>query len=327
MVILSHWLPDHWINNFQIGRLGVDLFFVISGFLITRILFQLKENTLPISQKLKTFFIRRALRIFPLYYFVVLITYIFNGGIFEEALLWNLFYGSNFFILELDSWPGIMSHFWTLSVEEHFYLFWPFVILIPNKNRTLYAISMVILIGLLSRFLFFYFEFPYLYSYIFTSSCFDAFGIGGVLGFLYFYKNGFLYDKILQHKLLLALCCLGFTISIASTNIPGQYFHAWNSILFRFFYAILFFFLVGFSINSKSILLNNKYLVFLGKLSYSMYLFHNFIPGFLMGIQYPVNIYLRFFLYFPCLILVSYFSWKLIELPFNRLKLKFKYVP
>ena len=327
LVIINHWLPNHWVNHFQLGRLGVDLFFVISGFLITKILFQLKDSSSTLRQKLKTFFIRRILRVFPLYYFVVILTTFFNRGIFSEALPWNLLYGSNFFILSIDTWPGVMSHFWTLSVEEHFYLFWPFIILIPNKKWIVYAISFTALLGLLSRYYFFIFDFPFLYTYIFTSSCFDAFAIGGILAFLCCYKPNYLFHKILDNKFIFAICLLGLLFSIYSLNFQGYNHNIWNFVFFRFFSACVFFIVIGLAIDSKSSILNNPHFVFLGKLSYSMYLFHNFIPGFLLGVQYPTNIYLRLLLYFPLLVLVSYGSWKLIELPFNALKQKFKYSP
>lgn len=76
---------------------------------------------------------------------------------------------------------------------------------------------------------------------------------------------------------------------------------------------------------SNSWFLNQKKLVFLGKLSYSMYLLHNFVPGFLMGLPWPVNPYGRIVIEFIFLVGISYLTWRYIEMPFNALKKRFAY--
>ena len=326
LVVLSHWLPNHWINDFQIGRLGVELFFVISGFLITRILLQLNYEAGNLSDKLKTFFVRRVLRIFPVYYFVVLLTYLFNDGHIEKAIWWNLFYGSNFYMLKINQFTGIMSHFWTLSVEEHFYLLWPYLILLPAPKKVIYSILIAIAIGVFSRYYFYHFEYSPMFTNIFTFSCFDAFAIGGFLAYLQILDSK-LYHKFTTSKILFSIVFLGFLYSLYSLNFHELRNNPWNLVAFRFFSGMCFFYLISYSIASDSLLLNRKEFVLMGKLSYSMYLFHNFIPGFLMGVPYPdpSNTYLRLILDFTVLTAVSYLSWRLIEMPFNKLKKKFKY--
>lgn len=325
MVIISHWLPEHAINHYQIGRLGVDLFFVISGFLITRILFQMKSNGFSLTQNLKTFFIRRVLRIFPIYYFVVIITAFFNTGIVKESFLWNICYASNFFILKIDEWPGIISHFWSLSVEEHFYLIWPLLILVPRKKWMLQVILGVVFSALCMRSYFHFLDFSYLYTYIFTISCFDALAIGGLLAYIYHHKDKNIFPRIIKNKILIGISIVAFAFCLFSINYHGLLDNIYNSIFFRFTASLVFFFIIGNAIESKSKFLNNERIVFLGKLSYSMYLFHNFVPGFLLGMEYPENIYLRLIIYFIVLLAVSYLSWKLIEMPFNKLKHRFRY--
>ncbi|MFK7810502.1 MAG: acyltransferase family protein [Saprospiraceae bacterium] len=326
MVILSHWLPnDYWIRFFQLGRLGVELFFVISGFLITRILLQLNAKEGRLSDKLKTFYVRRILRIFPIYYFVVILTYVFNSGHIETAIWWNLFYGSNFYILKVNQFPGLMSHFWTLSVEEHFYILWPLLVLLPSSKKVIYSIGLAVFIGFFSRYFFYYNSYPPLYTNIFTLSCFDAFAIGGFLAYLREVKLD-LYYKITKSKALLCSVCIGFVYSLYSLNFHGTNDNFWNLVAFRFFSAWCFLFLINYAIHSKLKILNLKQFVFLGKLSYSMYLFHNFVPGFLLGLKYPENIYFRLVIYFIVLLLVSYLSWKLIEMPFNKFKKRFQYL-
>ena len=116
------------------GNLGVDLFFVLSGFLITGILMDTKGK----ENYFKNFIIRRSLRIFPLYYFVLIIIFlimplfsIFNGPLMDRVLEGEVYawtYTYNFFIAEKQSWPPFIGHFWSLAVEEQFYLVWPLAV-------------------------------------------------------------------------------------------------------------------------------------------------------------------------------------------------------
>jgi peptidoglycan/LPS O-acetylase OafA/YrhL len=129
---------------FEQGFRGVDLFFVLSGFLITGILFDAK----PGGSYFRTFYARRTLRIFPLYYGFLLLMLVlvprvapgiaplYRESIDHQAWLW--LYGANFLIAWNDAWmlPGF-NHFWSLAVEEHFYLFWPVVIYCCSRRQAM----------------------------------------------------------------------------------------------------------------------------------------------------------------------------------------------
>jgi len=132
------------------------------------------------------------------------------------------------------------------------------------------------------------------------------------------------YERWYQMKSLLILSLIGFGIAMWS-HYSLTYYKPWNYIGFRFFGSIASFYLLTYVIRSKGAFFHNKQLIFLGKLSYSMYLFHNFIPGFLLGVPFPENIYGRLVLYLVVLIAISYLAWQLIEMPFNRLKGRFRY--
>ncbi|MEM1324287.1 MAG: acyltransferase [Bacteroidota bacterium] len=324
-VLISHWLPQHWVNHLQLGRIGVDLFFVISGFLITRILLRQRSGPQSLGQKLKTFYLRRSLRIFPLYYFVVLLTYFVNRGVFEEALWWNLFYGSNFFILGREAWVGTMSHFWSLSVEEHFYLFWPLLILLPLRRRMLSIIIAAILLGLGCRFFFYAFDYPSLYAIIFTFSCFDALAIGALLAYLYHVDYAYWQRRIAASSWLPLLALAGLCYCWYGYFYDAPFDDLFKLVLLRLFAGILSFFLIAKAIDSTAAIFNNRYLVAMGKWSYSMYLLHNFIPGMLLGVAFLEHPLARFVLHFVVLLVLSYLSWRFLEMPFNRLKHRFKY--
>jgi len=126
------------------GHLGVDLFFVLSGFLITGILIEGKKSTNYFS----TFYARRALRIFPLYYGVLILGWLsvlfltpqdlprLTG---QDSYAWQWLYASNIGIGFKGNWLNSptwveLSHFWSLAIEEQFYLFWPLLVfLLPLK--------------------------------------------------------------------------------------------------------------------------------------------------------------------------------------------------
>ncbi len=107
---------------------GVDLFFVLSGFLITRILLATRRADGAIGN----FVIRRALRIFPAYYIVIAVLAFYDPG---DYIIWSAFYVSNF-VFSWDFSPNPLRHTWSLSVEEHFYLVWPLVVLTGSVVRT-----------------------------------------------------------------------------------------------------------------------------------------------------------------------------------------------
>lgn len=163
MVVFSHFIivagdmdSSHPLQRLLMsGHLGVDLFFVLSGFLITGILIDGKKSTNYFS----AFYARRALRIFPLYYGVLLFGWLsvvsltpkdiprLSGA---DSYAWHWFYASNIGIsfkgdwLNSPTWVQI-SHFWSLAIEEQFYLFWPvLVFILPPKWLERLSIFLVV---------------------------------------------------------------------------------------------------------------------------------------------------------------------------------------
>jgi peptidoglycan/LPS O-acetylase OafA/YrhL len=124
----------------QIGWCGVEIFFVLSGFLITGILFDSKES----PHYFRHFYARRALRIFPLYYGALIFFFLLRSawpsldlyGNANQAWLWV--YATNIVIaLEGFGSFGALDHFWSLAIEEHFYFVWPFLVLALSRERLL----------------------------------------------------------------------------------------------------------------------------------------------------------------------------------------------
>jgi len=137
------------------GWVGVQIFFVLSGFLITRILVQAREA--PFGVYLRNFYGRRSLRIFPLYFSVVGLLAIGvaagvsmngvrEGLIYAATYTYNLFHATNQF-----KHSKIIAHFWSLCVEEQFYLVWPFLLYFTRPSATRRVLAGIVLAGPLVR--------------------------------------------------------------------------------------------------------------------------------------------------------------------------------
>jgi len=161
MVLLLHFVADLPATNWgeravfgvaKYGSYGVELFFVLSGFLITGILYDTRED----PRYFRNFYMRRLLRIFPLYYGVLAIVFFalplipwlrgptLNSLVDRQAWAW--LYGVNLYIARSGTWSfSYLNHFWSLCIEEHFYLVWPLVVFgLARRPRLLIRVSLAI---------------------------------------------------------------------------------------------------------------------------------------------------------------------------------------
>jgi peptidoglycan/LPS O-acetylase OafA/YrhL len=186
LVVGYHYFPS--LSVFGNAWLGVDLFFVLSGFLITEILLR-TNNT---ENQLRNFYIRRILRIFPVYYFSLFLYFFVLPGLGSTPLA-ESYYVSNkaWFLLYLQNWLFIfktpdpstfLNHYWSLGVEEQFYIIWPVLIVLIRNTKKL---SRILLGGLIlvasTRIVLFLFPVPKLNYYNFhTFSRIDGLLAGSI---------------------------------------------------------------------------------------------------------------------------------------------------
>jgi peptidoglycan/LPS O-acetylase OafA/YrhL len=150
-VCLHHWtvdLPGSWIRGaldlvpFDAWR--VQLFFALSGFLITLILLKARtkaeEADASTWRTLLVFYARRGLRTWPLFFLVLFAMAALNLRPSREELVWNAAFLTNFRVLYIDDGVGVVQHFWSLAVEEQFYLVWPWLILFPSRKAIVPAL-------------------------------------------------------------------------------------------------------------------------------------------------------------------------------------------
>jgi peptidoglycan/LPS O-acetylase OafA/YrhL len=327
LVILEHWLPpDHPINMYSHnGALGVNLFFVLSGFLIGRILIveKIKMEITPnlkIWSLLKIFYIRRSLRIFPIYYIFITIILISKYPFdITQNFIWLASYTTNIGLVFQNLQLGHLTHLWSLAVEEQFYLILPCLIFIFPKKRMIPMLGFFILAGIFSR-VFFYWAGFTKFSW-FTVSVFDFFGFGVLLAYAEIHKIKLPFPRAIPVISLILYIYLSSTffhfkgrslIGIILPTLPVFYIY------------IIHYVYKGNRIVNK--ILGNKPIVFLGKISYSIYLFHYIVPDITSKILHSNNI-LHFSFIINCIIVVlmSSLSFIFIEKPINRLKLKINY--
>ncbi|MFO1076473.1 MAG: acyltransferase [Planctomycetota bacterium] len=124
------------------GALGVEIFFVLSGFLITRILLAERREDRPV----RWFLLRRVLRIFPIYYLLIAILAVVRPG---GYLAWCATYTSNVLTITRPAEQFPLQHSWSLCVEEHFYLLWPLAVAFTSRRRPLQVIlaAMPVMLG------------------------------------------------------------------------------------------------------------------------------------------------------------------------------------
>lgn len=333
-VLLEHWVPGtYWFKIFPYGMAGVTLFFVLSGFLISRILLRSRIKSESLNQSklhsLKQFYIRRTLRIFPIYYITIFILLIFNINNIRQIFFWFLTYTSNIYFYLIQNWAGSLSHLWTLAVEEQFYIIWPFIILFIPKRFLFRTIILIISTGPVFRTVLFLFSngSPAAsdFIHILTPSCMDSFGLGALLAYAITF-NFKIIDlmKIRQNKICIGSFILIIIFLLTEVNSLSVF-------LFRTCISVLSLFIIlkaltGFK-GTLRYILDNKFFIYLGKISYGLYLFHNFIPSVwnLLKLSVPENMFLKFISYSLLLIAISSVSWYLIEKPANGLKKHFSY--
>lgn len=282
-VMIAHWLQWQWTNPIMLAVPfvhGVTLFFVLSGFLITRILLNdrldFEKQSKSKYEALKKFYIRRTLRIFPIYYFTIFFLLAINYQNIHEVLIWLMTYTTNIFQGILNEYVGNFNHIWSLCVEEQFYLFWPFVILFTPQKHLLKVIITAILISIVCRYFGFYYFGKWMLASYSMPSCLDSLGLGSLIAWLYIFKPEF--SKKLAQNIFLFPVSLIFYVAFVWLNKKYQFLYSevlFDDIAFSF---VAFFAIIRASQNQFKLVagyfLQNKIIQHLGKISYGMYLFH-----------------------------------------------------
>ena len=272
-----------------LGRTGVDLFFVLSGFLITSIIL---NRTQPINDFLCRFYWRRALRIFPSY---VILVFIFwhliaigvNNSAFNNDIPWwrHLTFTQNLWMSSHEMWgPTAISITWSVAIEEQFYLIWP-LILILAPYRQISVILVILAICSCAYRAINWIEWHRVFMpYVGTLCRLDGLVLGSLIACLY--KDPMFEEKMAKKYHLLRFFFIGLLILFPifficiSTNLPKTMF-VWGHTYLSVFYGSCLLMILKWRNTRRTAWLRGNSLCQLGLISYTLYLFH---PIFIDGI-------------------------------------------
>ena len=348
LVILDHWVEG--MHDYgMVGNAGVSLFFVLSGFLISRILLIEKERVKANAEQttflqfLTPFLRRRAWRIFPIYFLTLAALLMTGDSVIQNQGIPFFTYSANFFLVIHPI--AHLDHLWSLSVEEQLYFLLPFLIwLIPSRQLPKLGLILII-ISLFYRgssYLFFPEAIWWPASYCLLPGCLDGYGIGLLVAWYWLYRpqqsQAFFNSSILLNSLFMAWPTVLLAGLLWQITGRGLFYSPAMAAGLRFTVSLYGGYLVGYCHKPLGVLgvlgrllLLNPICQYIGRISYGLYLYHNLIfaihaPHQSYGRQAwlttaeilhvgSVNELAEILFYLVLLISIATLSWLLIEKP------------
>jgi peptidoglycan/LPS O-acetylase OafA/YrhL len=342
---------DVWIDRLYYrisgtGWIGVDLFFVLSGFLITGILYDAKHT----DRYFRNFYARRVLRIFPLYYaalllFLVILPWLRPDDAGLQAITrdgaWYWSYLANVRIADMG-WPEVplLGHFWSLAVEEQFYLVWPVIVLLLDRRRLQLACVLCIFGAIVVRVGLHFYGNPTA-AFVFTPARVDVLAVGAYIAVAARGPSGLqqlsrIAPPVAASLAAVLLFILGLRRGFAAYD--PWVFTLGLSVLALFFGAVLVLALTMPRHTKLARLLDSSVLSFFGRYSYGLYVIHSPILFMFAG-AVPLTILptvfgsqllrqLAFLLIATAVsVAMALASWHVLEKQFLKLKRHFPYGP
>jgi peptidoglycan/LPS O-acetylase OafA/YrhL len=304
MVLLLHFVanvpPSNQVERAVVGvtkygSFGVELFFILSGFLITGILYDTRNE----AHYFRNFYVRRFLRIFPLYYgalalvfFVAPLIPLLRGPTLDylaDRQAWAWLYAVNIYIAKQGDWSfSYLEHFWSLAIEEQFYLFWPLVVLVlARRPRTLVAVCLVTSLGaMLARLIGSLIGLSWWTTYTLTPFRLDGLALGAFLAVMARQPEGL--DRLVR-ALPPVLSVVGglLAVSFVWTRLVSRagldlVLPVRAALILILLACLLLSALVAPKQSATSRLFCSRAMGFLGTYSYGLYVYHHFISYYLV---------------------------------------------
>ena len=342
LVFLTH-LPfreNEYFNLFnKSGGVGVLFFFVLSGFLITYILLHEKINNNE-NVNLKRFYLRRILRIWPLFYLMLLLAYLspfiieyfgFNSDNtgYKPNWLMSILFLENYMMMINNSPANVspLGVMWTLCIEEHFYILWGILFYFFRTKYIPYVLGISIIFSNICRLILLnspiYVNNLFIENFLDITTNLDYFAFGGLIAYLYVFRKSTIQSLRfipIWKKYIICLSIISYIF--ISQNISYSFQNLTEPIIF----SILFSLLISFSlINKNYIKINNNNIISkLGKYTYGLYLYHTIIIIFLLRFFEKNDIIINpisfSFISLLLSIIISILSYNIFERKFLKLK-------
>ncbi len=357
MVMLLHFVGDVppgnsieraivGVTNF--GSYGVELFFVLSGFLITGILYDTRDD----PRYFRNFYMRRFLRIFPLYYGVLALVFFVAPLVpllwgptlhyLVDRQAWAWLYAVNIYIARDGGWSfSYLNHFWSLAIEEHFYFFWPLVVfMLARRPRALIAVSLATaLCAMLARLTGSLMGLSWWTTYTLTPFRLDGLALGAFLAVTVRQPGGL---ERLARALPLMVAVIGglLAVTFVWTRLVSReglelVLPVRAALILMLLACLLVWALIAPERSATSRFFRARSMVFLGTYSYGLYVYHHFISYYLTANRTDLQlahwlgshlaaVALQATLGVSASLAVAYLSYELFEKRFLRLKRLFE---
>lgn len=322
--------------HFNNGFLGVDIFFVLSGFLITSILLKEFDETQTIN--FKNFYARRFLRLTPAYWTHLAILFLFATYLFTSSITDILYSNQNFVyaIFYLTNWQralhgsditGLLSHTWSLAIEEQFYLIWTFFLFLLLRRMKRFPIVLITAGIILGTALLRAYQWQGERSvdllYNAFNSRMDALLVGCLVGQLTAWK--FLPKNLNNSEWfnLLAICSLFIIVMflLYTSSYSSAFLYQGGFTIFALAVGVLIIWLTQCPKNLVSNILKTQPLVWLGKTSYGIYLWHSLVIAYVN--QFSLPSFAKISIAIILTLIITSLCYYLIEQSFLKLKTKF----
>jgi peptidoglycan/LPS O-acetylase OafA/YrhL len=326
LVLIEHFI---WSGH-GIAAAGVTLFFVISGFLISSILMSYGD-TLTVRDAAFTFYWRRTLRLFPIYYLCIATTTALNLGGMRQTWLMDALYLSNVKIALDGVWNG-SSHFWSLAIEEQFYLLWFVVVMAVPRHKLRSIIVLCIVTGPIFRGTMWALG-TNSFVDLLLPGVMDSLATGALLAYTVKYPpQTWLWPEFLRLRvrLVLVFLCLAVGVQISRNELLLR-------VILNCLVNLLAVCLVTLAIDEnhdwRFDWLDGKTIRHFGKISYGIYVYHAFVPAIVdarlhleWAHRYHITRSVRLFAVLAVTVGLAEASWYLIERPLLRLKDRMPYL-
>lgn len=324
-VLIEHFFPMPVMRMLSPGGAGVSLFFVLSGYLITRILLGYKRRKTPLGTAASHFYARRLLRLSPVYYLAIAVATVLALNNLPQTWWVHALYLSNFQLALAGRWLGGPDHFWSLCVEEQFYLLWFFVVMLIPTRFLPHAIFTSFAVTFLYRAGAYFFGYSPLSSVLLPANM-ALLAAGALVAWIGLPMNPRKYDALLLDRRVIVISGAAF----AALCLSLPFARAPNALLYPFIGAAFFACLVRRAADPHPDpwldWLGWAPLRHIGKISYGIFVYHLFLPDFFMTYTSRIGLIVSqhgwnaFFVLTVSSILVAEISWVLMEQPLLRLK-------
>lgn len=331
-VMFAHYSPT--LSRYaEWGSPGVRLFYVLSGFLITHILLRARAKCEAGIQRhgvaLSEFLIRRVFRLWPLYFASLAVAYAFCVNGTETSFAWHGLFATNHYVYHYQHWPALLSHYWTLAVEQQFYVLWPPALLWLPMRVLRWLLFAMIPVGVLARWL------PLAtgaaspeYAGVLLPACLDFFALGSMVAWL---RRSDQINRIgtragLRVAIVGTIAWLLLGAALKTMNRLPHYWCVYDALIQGVGFTFLLVYFLRFSDSWAAAVIRWRPFVYLGQISYGLYIWHNLIHRFgptllrrITGESYFASEPAHVAYYVVLTIITAALSYHLLEAPLRHL--------